>query len=193
MKRTTPNSLSNQEANEPKKPHPWLLKHYEEKRERTARLVKASVDQLVKEGKIVTIDAICRVSPGLDPEGRGVKKSAILENPEAHGYYREHSTSYQTAKSRNRRIVRKGAASALAAQPLRIDPQRDVERVRYRYIQMTKAEIVERLLIVEQAYAEAHQQLARLQFQLIEGEQQREEEQRQVRRQTKRKGGNQVS
>lgn len=193
MKPTPPNSLSNQEASEPKKPHPWLLKHYEEKRERTARLVKASVDQLVKEGEIVTIDAICRVSPGLDPEGRGVKKSAILENPEAHEYYREHSTSYQTAKKRNRRGVRKGTSSAPAAQPLRIDPQRDVERVRYRYIQMTKAEIVERLLMVEQAYAEAHQQLAQLQFQLIERKQQREEEQRQVRHQTKWKGGNQGS
>lgn len=193
MERTTPNSLSNQEANEPKKPHPWLLKHYEEKRERTARLVKASVDQLVQEGKIVTIDAICRVSPGLDPQGRGVKKSAILENPEAHEYYREHSTSYQTVKNRKRRAVRKGTSSAPAAQPLRIDPQRDVERVRYRYLQMTKAEIVERLLMVEQAYAQSHQQLAQLQFQLIEGEQQREEEQRQVRHHTKRKGGNQVS
>jgi hypothetical protein len=184
MKRTTPHSLSNQEANEPKKPHPWLLKHYEEKRERTARLVKTSVDQLVKEGKIVTIDAICRVSPGLDPEGRGVKKSAILENPEAHEYYREHSTSYQTAKNRNRRVVRKRTSAALAAQPLRIDPQRDVERVRYRYIQMTKAEIVERLLMIEQAYAEAHQQLAQLQFQLIECEEQQEEEQRLVCHQT---------
>jgi len=170
-----------------------LLKHYEEKRERTARLVKASVDQLVKEGKIVTIDAICRVSPGLDPEGRGVKKSAILENPEAHEYYREHSTSYQTAKKRTRRVARKGTSAAPAAQPLRIDPQRDVERVRYRYIQMTKAEIVERLLMVEQAYAQTHPQRARLQVQLTEREEQREKEQRQARHQTKRKGGNQVS
>src|SRR5438552_2860929 len=108
MKHITPNSLSNQETNEPKKPHPWLLKHYEEKRARTIMLVKASVDQLVKEGKIVTIDAICRVSPGLDPDGRGVKKSSILENSEAHTYYRQHSSSYQAAQARKRQGARKG-------------------------------------------------------------------------------------
>ena len=193
MKHIIPNSLSNQETNEPKKPHPWLLKHYEEKRARTIMLVKASVDQLVKEGKIVTIDAICRVSPGLDPEGRGVKKSSILENPEAHAYYRQHSTSYQAAHARKRQGARKGERATRPALPLRIDPNRDVERVRYRYLQMTKSEMVERLLMVEQAYAEVHQQLAQLQFQLIEREQQREEEQRQVHHHMKRKGTHQPS
>ncbi len=156
-------------------------------------LVKASVDQLVKEGKIVTIDAICRVSLGLDPEGRGVKKSSILENPETHTYYRQHSTSYQAAQAHKRQGARKGDFAARPTLPLRIDPNRDVERVRYRYLQMTKSDMVERLLMVEQAYAEAHQQLAQLQFQLIEREQQREEEQRQKHHHIKRKGGDQLS
>ncbi len=116
-----------------------------------------------------------------------MKKSAILENPEAHTYYREHSISYQTMKQRNRKHREK--SSPPAPQTLRIDPNRDVDRVRYRYLQMTKPEIVERLLIVEQAYAEVHQQLAQIQFQLLELEQQRDEEQRQARRQSKQKGG----
>ncbi len=90
-------------------------------------------------------------------------------------------------KQRNRKQRKK--PSAPASQPLRIDPNRDVDRVRYRYLQMTKPEIVEHLLIVEQAYAEVHQQLAHLQFQLLELEQQRDEEQRQARRQSKQKGG----
>jgi len=42
---------------------------------------------------------------------------------------------------------------------------------------MTKPEIVERLLSVEQAHAEVHQQLARLQFQLPEQEYRQVEEQ----------------
>jgi len=96
-------SLSNETNNEPKKAKPWLLKHYEAKRQRTVTLVKAAVDQLVKEKQTVTIEAICRKSVGIDTEGRGVKKSAILENPEAHAYYRKHSTSYQTMKQRNRK------------------------------------------------------------------------------------------
>ena len=163
-------SISSQEIAEkdkPKQPYPWLLKHYEEKRQRTITLVKASVDYLVKEGKTVTIEAICRTSLELDPEGRGVKKSSILENTVAHEYYRKHSTSYQAEQAR-RRPRGKRVGAALSAQPLRIDPKRDVDRARYRYMQMTKAEIVERLLLVEQAYAEGQHQLARLQFELLE-------------------------
>jgi len=134
----------------------------------------------------VTIEAICRTSVELDAEGRGVKKSAIMENPDAHAYYREHSDSYRAAQARKQQMIRKGKSTPRPAQPLRIDPKRDRERVRYRYLQMTKADLVERLLSVEQAYADVHQQLVQLQFQLIELE---EKEQRQALRQSKRKGG----
>ena len=163
------------------------MKHYQEKRERTIILVKAAVDQLVNEQQTVTIEAICHKSLALDPEGRGIKKSAILENAEAHAYYQKHSSSYQTMKQRNRKQRRKPPSPD--PQPLRIDPNRDVDRVRYRYLQLTKTEIVERLLTVEQVYAEVQQQLAQLQFHLLELEQKLVEEQRQTRRQSKRKGG----
>jgi hypothetical protein len=156
-----------------------MLKHYEAKRQRTVRLVKTAVDQLVEEKQTVTIEAICQKSLVLDPEGRGVKKSAILENSEVHAYYQEHSTSYQAAKKRNRK---RRMSSAPDPQPLRIDPNRNVDRARLRYLQMTKAEIVERLLTVEQAYADLHLQLSQLQFQLLEQEQKLVEEQRQQKR-----------
>jgi hypothetical protein len=168
MKRTSLNSQSNGEMSEAKQPHPWLLKHYEEKRQRTVSLVKAAVDRLLTEKQQVTIEAICRTSSELDPQGRGVKKSAILENPEAHAYYREHSTSYKQSQSHKRQITHSKKAPRPQGHQLRIDPNRKVERVRYRYLQMTKAELVERLLTVEQEYAQVVQQLARLQFQLIE-------------------------
>jgi hypothetical protein len=128
------------------------------------------------------------MSTTVDVEGRGVKKSAILENPEAHAYYREHSTSYRAAQDRKRPGKRKGQQPARSAVPLRIDPNRDVDRVRYRYWQMTKDELIERLLRVEQAYAEVQQQFARLQFQLVEQEQQRASQQRQAGHQSKQKG-----
>ena len=129
-------------------------------------MVKAAVDQLVKEKQTVTIEAICRKSVEVDSEGRGVKKSAILENAEAHTYYQKHSTSYQTMKQRNRKP--RGKLSHSSSRLLCIDPNRDVDRARYRYMHMTKVELVDRLLTIEQGYAEVHQQLARLQFELLE-------------------------
>lgn len=163
-------SKSNETNAEPKQPHPWLQKHYHEKRERTIRLVKAAVDQLVKEKQAVTIEAVCHKSIEIDPEGRGIKKSALLENQPAHTYYREYSVSYRAAQTRKR--TGKVAKVSAQAHLLRIDPQRDVERVRYRYLQMTKAEIVAHLLQVEQAYAELSERQALLQFAWVEREQQ---------------------
>jgi len=144
-------------------------------------LVKAAVDQLVKEKQAVTIEAICRTSIEVDTEGRGVKKSAILENPEAHAYYCEHSTSYRNAQIRKRQGTKKAAQKMSEAQPVRINLNRDVDRARYRYLQMTKTEIVDRLLTVEQAYAEVHQQLAQIQFQILEQEHQCAEQQQERR------------
>jgi hypothetical protein len=170
MNTTNRNYESNQEKLPASEAHPWLQKHYQEKRERTIRLVKSAVDQLVKEKQTVTIEAICRKSTELDPEGRGVKKSALLENQQAHMYYREHSASYRIAQTRKR--ASKSMKAAAQAHPLRIDPHRDIDRARYRYLQMTKPEIVERLLIVEQAYAELAEQQAKLQFAWVELEHQ---------------------
>lgn len=168
MNTTNRNSESSQEKPSANRAHPWLQKHYQQKRERTVRLVKATVDQLVKEGETVTIEAICRRSVQIDAEGRGVKKSAVLENEEAHAYYRAHSVSYRATAARKR--IGKVVNTSVQAHPLRIDAHRDVDRVRYRYLQMTKPEIVERLLQVENAYAELAEQQARLQFAWLEKE-----------------------
>src|SRR5713101_461868 len=102
MNTTNRNYESSQEKLPVSEAHPWLQKHYQEKRERTIHLVKATVDQLVKEKQTVTIEAICHKSAQIDEEGRGVKKSAVLENQEAHAYYRAHSASYRAAAARNR-------------------------------------------------------------------------------------------
>ena len=170
MNTTNRNYESSQEKLPVSEAHPWLQKHYQGKRERTIHLVKATVDQLVKEKQTVTIEAICHKSAQIDEEGRGVKKSAVLENQEAHAYYRAHSASYRAAAARKR--TSKAAKTSAQAHPSRIDPHRDIDRARYRYLQMTKPEIVERLLIVEQAYAELAEQQAKLQFAWVELEQQ---------------------
>src|SRR5258706_4379342 len=83
---------------------PWLKKHHEARRQRTVAIVKATVDRLVREGQTVTIEAICRLSPEVDPQGKGVKKAGVLGNGEAHAYYRQHSSSYQLAHRRNPRL-----------------------------------------------------------------------------------------
>src|SRR5690349_13821105 len=116
---------------------PWLEQHYQAMRERTVSLVKAAVDQLVKEKRSVTIEAICQRSQQLDPQGKGVKKAGILGNEEAYAYYRQHRSS---------RAMRSKQASRKTGNTHRLptDPQRDQGSVRRRYLRERKPDLVER-------------------------------------------------
>jgi hypothetical protein len=129
------------------------------------RLVKATVDQLLKEGQTVTLEAICARSPEVDPEGKGIKKAAVIGNADAHAYYRKHSMSYRSGRGQQRR---KGRRVGMAPVPLRIDPDRDVQRVRQRYLLQHKADLVDRLLAVEQELGKTRQHLASLQFEVLD-------------------------
>jgi hypothetical protein len=144
---------------------PWLEKHYEATRQHTVSLVKTAVDQLVKEKRSVTIEAICQQSQQLDPQGKGIKKAGILGNADAYAYYRQHCTSSRRTGGRVSR------QSATVAHRLPTDPHRDLRQVRRRYLRESKAALVERLLSVEQAYFESQQQLARLQFEVLDQQQ----------------------
>jgi hypothetical protein len=144
---------------------PWLEKHYEATRQHTVNLVKTAVDQLVKEKRSVTIEAICQQSQQLDPQGKGIKKAGILGNAEAYVYYRQHCASPRRTGGRVSR------QSATVVHRLPTDPHRDLRQVRRRYLRESKAALVERLLSVEQAYLESQQQLARLQFELLDQQQ----------------------
>src|SRR6266568_3157992 len=143
---------------------PWLEQHYQATRQRTVSLVKAAVDQLVKEGQSVTIEAICKLSQQLDPQGKGIRKAGILGNAEAYAYYQQHRTS-------RRRTPGRASHRTVTTYRLPTDPQRDLGQVRRRYLRERKPDLVERLLSIEQAYIESQQQLARLQFELLEQQQ----------------------
>jgi len=148
----------------PEQPRPWLMQHYAATRQRTVDLVKMTVDRLIQDEQTVTIEAICRRSQQLDPQGKGIKKAGILGNAEAHAYYQQHCTS-------RRRTPGRASPRTVMTYRLPTDPQRDLGQVRRHYLRERKPDLVERLLSVEQAYIESQQQLARLQFELLEQQQ----------------------
>jgi hypothetical protein len=143
---------------------PWLKTYHEARRQRTVDLVKATVDRLLADGQAVTLEAIVARSREVDLERKGIKKAGILGNAEAHAYYRKHSMTYRSGRGQQRRESK----VHVSTRPSRIDPDRDIQRVRQRYLQQTKDDLVERLIAVEQEYATCQQQLARLQFELLD-------------------------
>jgi hypothetical protein len=148
----------------PEQSRPWLLQHYAATRQRTVDLVKMTVDRLIQEGQTVTIEAICKLSQQLDPQGKGIKKAGVLGNEEAYAYYQQRRTSRASTPGRV-------SHRAVMTHRLPTVPGRNLGSARRRYLRERKPDLVERLLLVEQAYIESQQQLARLQFELLEQQQ----------------------
>jgi hypothetical protein len=132
---------------------PWLReKVYAPKRQRTVEVVKRAVDCLLKDKQQVSLASLAARSKELDPEGRGISESAILNNEEARQYYEQHRA--WKGKSRKRPTRSKDAPEITA--PIKID--RNLSHARYRYLKMSKAELAARLMAVEQKYAEQEEQ-----------------------------------
>lgn len=132
-------------------PHPWLEeKVYARLRQRTSDLVKRSVDTLRQDRRRVSLATIAAKSKELDPEHRGVSESAILDNQEARAYYEQHRSWQGSHKKR----AKPPAVASSPFQPGHVKSTRDEQRVRQRYLRMSKAALVERLLAVERIGAE---------------------------------------
>lgn len=134
----------------------WLEDQvYGPKRQRTIELVTRTVDTLVAQGvqdhgvTRVSLSTIVAHSKHLDPAGKGVSHTAILGNAEARAYYEQHRTQAGARSSRPRPRL-EGEESG----PVKAD--RDLTRVRQRYLRLSKAELVERLVAAEQAQARQH-------------------------------------
>ena len=142
-------SRFNQEQND-HEPHPWLEeKVYTRLRQRTVDLVRRSVDALRADKQRVSLATVTAKSKELAPDHRGISESAILDNQEAKAYY-EHYRSWRGSPRKRAKPL----AVASPAQSSAVRPGRDEQRVRQRYLRMSKDALVERLLFVERTLAE---------------------------------------
>ncbi len=143
-------SRFNQDPNDHHEPHPWLEeKVYAKLRQRTVDLVRQSVDALLKNKQRVSLSTVAAKSKELDPEHRGVSESAILDNQEARAYYEQHRSWRGSSRKRAKPLAATAPASPGVAKP-----GRDEQRVRQRYLRMSKEMLVERLITAERTLAE---------------------------------------
>jgi hypothetical protein len=146
-------SRSNPDPNDHHEPYPWLEeKVYAKLRQRTVDLVKRSIDSLLKDKLRVSLSTVAAKSKELDTEHRGISESAILDNQEARAYYEQHRSWRGSSRKRAKPLT-----VTSPAPPETIKPGRDEQRVRQRYLRMSKEALVERLLVVERTSAEARE------------------------------------
>src|SRR5256714_3474165 len=123
-------------------PHPWLEeKVYARLRQRTVDLVKQSVDALSLDKRRISLATVAAKSKELDPDHRGISESAILDNQEARAYYEQHRSWRGPSRKRAKPLV-----VALPVSSGVVKPGRDEQRVRQRYLRMSKEALVERLI-----------------------------------------------
>ena len=118
-------------------------------RQRTIDLVRQSVDALRKDQQRVSLATVAAKSKQLDTDHRGVSESAILDNLEARAYYEQHRSWKGSSRKQAKPLV-----VASPTQPPAVKPGRDEQRVRQRYLRMSKEALVERLITAERTLAE---------------------------------------
>ena len=139
-----------QVPNDHHEPRPWLEeKVYAKLRQRTVDLVKQSVDALRKDKQRVSLATVAAKSKELDGDHRGISESAILDNQEARAYYEQHRSWRGSSRKRAKPL-----AVAPSASSVLVKPDRDEQRVRQRYLRMSKDALVERLITTERTLAE---------------------------------------
>lgn len=145
-------SKFNQDQIDHHEPHPWLEeKVYSRLRQRTVDLVKCSVNALRKDKQRVSLSTVVAKSKELDADGngKGISESAILDNQEARAYYEQHRSWRGSLRKRAKPL-----AAVSPVSPGSVKPGRDEQRVRQRYLRMSKDALIERLIATERTLAE---------------------------------------
>lgn len=138
----------------------WLQASYDKKKSRSLELGVKAIDTLIKEGKTVSYRTVSDKSKVIDQEGIGIHQNTIRKNQELHNHFLQYRT---TKVYKPRKRSSKPLDNDLDAFK-HIKQDRDIDRVRQRYMQLTKPELVDLLIRMEQYIAYQNQYWLRNEF-----------------------------
>jgi hypothetical protein len=120
---------------------------YEIRRQHTVAMTSSAIEAVKKAAEPISLSAIVAASRHIDPTGKGVSCSAILRNPEAYSLYKA-SRAWRAPLTRHRR-------SSERRNPFKIPVKvgRSSQLSRRRLSRLTKSELIEQLIEIEDAYA----------------------------------------
>jgi hypothetical protein len=138
----------------------WLQASYERKKNRSFDLGVKAIDALTKEGTSVSYRTVSDKSKEIDPDGIGIHQNTIRKNKGLYKHFLIHST---TKVYKPRKISHKPLDDDIDSFK-HIKQDRDVDRVRQRYMQLTKPELVDLLIRMEQYIAYQNQHWLKSEF-----------------------------
>lgn len=129
----------------------WLEKVHQQRKDRSVSIGIQTIDFLVSKGIPVTYHNISYHSKDFDDKEKSIHINTIKRNEELYEYYKKHSKTYRVKNARKKpEKPSKFDESTLR----RISPERGLTNVRKKYMQLSKEELVNRLIEVEQYVAE---------------------------------------
>lgn len=141
-------------------PHAWLESVYAAKRQRTVELARLAIEALQKNHQRISLATISSMTKLIDPDHKGISESALLNNSEARLHY-ERSRSWRASK----RLRRRPAKPTISPRIIKVD--RDTAQVRRQLSRLSKSDLVDRLLSLEQRHAELQNRWLQAQDELL--------------------------
>jgi len=139
----------------------WLDKVHQQRKDRSLSIGIQTIDFLVEQGIPVTYHNIRENSKAVDEKGKGIHQNTIKRNEELHSYYQKHSKTYKVSNTR-KKPVKPSRFDEVSLR--RISSERDVNIAKKRYMQLSKEELVNRLIAVEKYAAENQERWVTNQF-----------------------------
>lgn len=134
------------ELTDHKKYKPWLEEGYQAKKNRTLSLGKEAIDKLMEAGKRVSYRNIEAMSKEIDPEKKGIHANSVKFNEELYQYYLKFANLKKTTKTPSRILEKPFSYQHLKE-------NRDLNDVKRRYLQLSRSELVARLIQAEEYIA----------------------------------------
>ena len=127
---------------------PWLEQTYAVRRQRTVDLTCSAIAHLKQQGQPVSLASIVLASKVVDREQRGISSSAILSNADARSAY-EQARHWRPLTSY---VARKRESANPFELHIKVD--RNEGDARRRLKRLSKLELIDRLILVEGAFAQ---------------------------------------
>ncbi len=139
----------------------WLDKVHQQRKDRSLTIGIQTIDSLVEQGIPVTYHNISEHSKAVDEKGKGIHQNTIKRNEELHSYYQKHSRTYKVNNTHKKPVT---PSTFDEGSLRRISSERDVNIAKKRYMQLSKEELVNRLIAVEKYVAENQERWVTNQF-----------------------------
>ncbi len=125
----------------------WLKPIYEERRQRSYDLGVKAIDELVKKGCKLSYELVSNYSKEIDEQHKGIHVNTLKTNKELNEYYKRNKKTY------SKKMASTNVSNDTLATFKNIRTDRDLDRLKRRYMKHSKSELADMVIKLEQYIA----------------------------------------